>query len=55
MFVTGADGTLEIRELRRSASDPKRAEPGAGRLVLGQPHARAAAPARGCAAAARSG
>ena len=40
MFVTGADGSLQIREFRRSATDPNRAEPGAGRLVLSQPHPR---------------
>jgi len=40
VFLTGADGTLQIREVRRSASDPNRAEPGPGRLVLSQPHPR---------------
>jgi len=39
VFVTGADGSLQIREFRRSPSDPNRAEPGAGRLVLSQAHA----------------
>ena len=39
VFVTGADGSLQIRELRRSPTDPNRAEPGAGRLVLSQEHA----------------
>ena len=40
IFVTGVDGTLQIREIRRSASDPNRAEPGIGRLVLSQEHSR---------------
>jgi hypothetical protein len=39
VFVTGVDGSLQIREFRRSSSDPGRAEPGAGRLVLSQEHA----------------
>jgi hypothetical protein len=39
VFVTGVDGSLQIREFRRSASDPNRAEPGLGRLVLSQEHA----------------
>ena len=39
VFVTGADGSLQIREFRRSPTDPNRAEPGAGRLVLSQAHA----------------
>ena len=39
VFVTGVDGSLQIREFRRSATDPGRAEPGVGRLVLSQPHA----------------
>ena len=38
VFVTGVDGSLQIREFRRSATDPGRAEPGVGRLVLSQPH-----------------
>ena len=38
VFVTGVDGSLQIRELSRSSSDPNRAEPGVGRLVLRQPH-----------------
>ena len=38
VFVTGADGSLQIREFRRSPTDPNRAEPGAGRLVFSQPH-----------------
>jgi Glucose / Sorbosone dehydrogenase len=43
VFLTAESpvGELQIRELRRSA-DPDRAEPGAGRLVLGVPHADAA-------------
>ena len=39
VFVTGADGALQIREFRRSPTDPNRTEPGAGRLVLSQEHA----------------
>ena len=39
VFVTGREGSLQIREFRRSASDPDRAEPGPGRLVLLQDHA----------------
>jgi hypothetical protein len=39
VFVTGADGALEIREFHRSAGDPNRADPGLGRLVLSQAHA----------------
>jgi len=39
VFVTGADGSLQIREVRRSPSDPNRAATGAGRLVLSQAHA----------------
>ena len=39
VFVTGVDGSLQIREFRRSATDPGRAEPGVGRLVLSQEHA----------------
>ena len=39
VFVTGVDGSLQIREFRRSATDPGRAEPGVGRLVLSQAHA----------------
>jgi hypothetical protein len=38
VFVTAIDGTLQIREIRRSARDPDRAEPGRGRLVLSQAH-----------------
>ena len=38
VFVTPADGSLQIREFRRSPGDPDRAEPGAGRLVLSQAH-----------------
>ncbi len=39
VYLTAPDGDLQIRELRRSAGDPNRAEPGAGRLVIGQAHA----------------
>ena len=38
VYLTAPDGDLQIRELRRSASDPDRAEPGAGRLVIEQDH-----------------
>ena len=40
VFITGLDGALQIRELKRSASDPNRAEPGLGRLVINQAHPR---------------
>jgi len=40
VYVTARDGELQIRELRRSAADADRAEPGAGRLVIAQAHAR---------------
>ena len=36
VFITGLDGALQIREFQRSASDPNRAEPGLGRLVINQ-------------------
>ena len=42
VFVTGVNGSLQIRELRRSSSDPNRAEPGLGRLVLSQQHSQSA-------------
>ena len=40
VFVTDLDGAVQIRELERSASDPNRAEPGPGRVVLSQAHPR---------------